>query len=171
MPDSFDPTTLPSGDSGFEFVTVENGVTNTVYFNANGDVVGEAIEDPVAGIDFSETITEDVDGSGNPTGTYTVAGTENTGQVSKTYSFIYNTSDDSLVSGQETIDGIVYDYDSSGNITKSKDTSALTSDLILSGDDLLAVPEVLRADGGGDTYAITEPITGTSDSETTYYDF
>ena len=96
-----------------------------------------------------------------------MAGQENTGQVTKTYSFTYDASG-ALVSGQETIDGIVYDYDSSGNVTKSKDTSALTADLIISGEDLLAIPEVLRA-ASGDTYAITDPITGTSDSETTYY--
>ena len=116
MPDSFSPN-----DNGYEYTIEDGGITTTVYFDDTFEIIGEAISDPDTGVSFSEVITEDADA-----GTYTVSGTNNTSQTNKSYTYTYNSADDSLVSGEETIDGVVYEYAADGSLSsKSWDTDSL----------------------------------------------
>ena len=98
---------LPSADidgkgtAGFEYIDPNvSGATVTYKFDASFEMVGETITYD-NGICFSETITDNGDG------TYTVAGTETTdsGADTRSYSFIYNTANDAFSSGTETING------------------------------------------------------------------
>ena len=116
MPDSFSPN-----DNGYEYTIEDGGITTTVYFDETFEIIGEAISDPNNNVSFSEVITEDAGA-----GTYTVSGTNNTSQTNKSYTYTYNSADDSLVSGEETIDGVVYEYAADGSLSsKSWDTDSL----------------------------------------------
>ncbi len=159
MPDSFNPDTTYQ-EGGYAYTIEDGGITTTVYFDSTFEIIGEAISDPDTGVSFSEVITE------NDDGTYTVSGTNNTSQTNKSYTYTYSSADDSLVSGQETIDGVVYEYAADGSLSsKSWDTDSLGS--ALSGDDLLGLPSSLIV-AGGDTYGYLESLGDTE--QTTYFD-
>ena len=156
MPDSFS-----TNENGYEYTIEDGGITTTVYFDDTFEIIGEAISDPDTNVSFSEVITEDADA-----GTYTVSGTNNTSQTNKSYTYTYNSADDSLVSGEETIDGVVYQYAADGSLSsKSWDTDSLGS--ALTGDDLSGLPSSLIV-VGGDTYGYLESLGDTE--QTTYFD-
>ena len=147
--------------NGYSYVITDGGITTTVYFDDTFEIIGEAIEDPATGVSFSEVSLM------MKTQVHTLfQGTANTGQTNKSYTYVYNTDDDSQVSGEETIDGIVYSYNADGSLSsKSWDTSALGDPLI--DDDLAGLPASLVV-ADGDTYGLTE--TFGDNTQTTYFD-
>ena len=155
MPDTLTPQTDADGNLTYEYSSVDGDVTSTIIFDENFEIIGEGIEDTNLGLDFSETVVVSDDGL-----TYTVAGTNTTAQTERTYSFVYDTSDDSFVSGTETIDGVTYNYAEDGSVTQS---ISVSSGVVLGSSELDKLPDSLVAETG-DTYAVVDG------NETTYID-
>ena len=149
---------------GFEYQDPSvAGATVTYKFDSSFEMVGESITYDNGDV-FSETVTDNGDG------TYTVSGSESTdsGNDTRSYSFIYNTADDSFSSGTETINGNTKTYDSSWSVTgETRDTSALGT--ALTDAQLTGVPASLKSSQtDGETYSSVETFTG--GTETTFYD-
>ena len=152
-----------SGNAGFEYQDPNvTGATVTYKFDATFELIGESITYDNGDV-FSETVTDNGDG------TYTVAGSESTdsGNDTRSYSFIYNTADDTFSSGTETINGNTKAYNSSWTVTsETRDTSALGT--ALTDAQLTGVPESLKSSlSDGETYSSVETFTG--GTETTFY--
>ena len=153
-----------SGNAGFEYQDPNvTGATVTYKFDATFELIGRSITYDSGDV-FSETVTDNRDG------TYTVAGSESTdsGNDTRSYSFIYNTADDTFSSGTETINGNTKAYNSSWTVTsETRDTSALGT--ALTDAQLTGVPESLKsALSGSMTSSSVETFTG--GTETTFYD-
>ena len=123
MPEGFISHSFADSSTGFKIEKTEGDITTTILFDNDLNVVGEAIENTATGISFSETKTVSADGK-----TYTLAGDNDTGQTDKSFSFVYNVADDSLVSGTETIDGITYTYAADGTYVKTN-TSVVSASI------------------------------------------
>ena len=117
----FTPITEDDLLTGYEYSTSDEdtGATNTVTFNEDFEVVGEAFDDG-AGNTFSQQTTTNEDGS------YTVVTTSESSDTQVSSTFNYNSAGE-LIDGEETVNGKTVRY-SGPNFTVIAETTVIDTD-------------------------------------------